>query len=76
MNDVPMLILAIIGSVMTWTGSVIAIVLWLSGRFRHIEITLYRELNKHRTEIDTQIHDLRNRIIHLELKATGVSKAP
>lgn len=65
------LIVAIIGLVITWTGSVIALVVWLTGKFRYLEKAIYREMDKHRREDDHQFNAHTTRIQRLEIKAFG-----
>lgn len=67
MHDTATLILAIIGSVITWTGSVIALVLWLVGKFRHLEKAIYKESQKHKTSLT----NLTTRVQRLEIKLFG-----
>lgn len=70
------LALAVIVALGGWTVSIILATLWLSGRFRSIEVLLYKELNKHREEIDDHIRDLNNRIMMLEIKKNGWTITP
>lgn len=46
MNEAATLIIAIIGAVIVWTTSVVAMVSWLTGKFRHVEVQIYREGDK------------------------------
>lgn len=71
MYDTSMLILAIVGSVLTWTGSIIALVIWLTGKFRELEKLVYREGDKHRREDDIRFRLHGTKIQRLELKAFG-----
>lgn len=73
MHDTASLILAIIGAVITWTASVISLVVWLTGKFRYLEKTIYVEMDKHRNEDDEQFEELRSRTMRLEIKAFGYS---
>lgn len=71
MHDTATLTLAIIGALMTWTGSVIALVMWLTGKFRSLERTIYHEMDKHRREDDRQFGSQGTRIQRLEIRAFG-----
>lgn len=71
MHDTSMLILAIVGSVLTWTGSIIALVIWLTTKFRDLEKLVYREGDKHRREDAVQFKLHGTKIQRLELKAFG-----
>ncbi len=64
-------------SIMCTVGGVSGLgVLWLETRFRKLEQTLYREMDKHRREDDKQFDDQGRRIQRLELNAFGFTKAP
>lgn len=76
MHDTATLILAIIGAVLTWTASILALAVWLTGKFRDLEKTIYREDAKHRERMDSELRDHRDRIQILELTALGVTKHP
>lgn len=65
--------LTILGAVAGVAG---AGVLWLESRFRQLEKTIYREMDKHRREDDKQFDDQGRRIQRLELNAFGFTKAP
>lgn len=69
MTEVPQLILAIIGAVVVWTTSIIGGMIWLTGKFRHLEKTIYREAAKH--SVTLYAHN--TRIQRLEIKAFGFS---
>lgn len=71
MNESATLIVAIIGLIITWTGSVIFLVLWLTGKFRSLEKALYREMDKHRREDDRQFGNHAVKIQRLEIKVFG-----
>lgn len=75
MSDHASLILAIIGSVLTYTVSIIALVNWLNGKFREVEKLIYRETQKHRRENDDELEDHAIRIQRLELKAFGFTNS-
>lgn len=70
------LIVAIVGVVLTYTISVVSLVLWLTGKFRAMEATFYRELGKHRDEDTQRFFEQGNRIYRLELTAFGATKIP
>lgn len=67
------LMVIIIGALITWTGSVISLVIWLTSKFRYLEQTIYREMDKHRREDDKQFDDHGRKIQRLELRAFGFS---
>ena len=66
-----MLVLSILGALITWTGSVISLVIWLTGKFRAIEKVIYHEMDKHRREDDRQFGEHATKIQRLELKTFG-----
>ena len=71
MSEQAMLLIAIVGAIITWTGSVVSLVVWLTGRFRSIEKVIYHEMDKHRREDDRQFNEHATKIQRLELKAFG-----
>lgn len=71
MNDTAMLALAIIGAVITWTTSIVLLVLWLTNKFRSLEKALYREMDKHRREDDVQFNGHSRKLQRLEIKVFG-----
>lgn len=71
MHDQATLVLAIIGSVTTWTASIIWLMIWLTGKFRNLEKAFYREMDKHRREDNAQFRDHGTKIMRLEIKAFG-----
>lgn len=75
-HDPAMLVVAIITLLIVWTTTVVGVVIWLSSKFRNLEVLLYRELNKHRREIDLTLNDHQRRLQILELKGFGYTKAP
>lgn len=75
-NDTVTILLAIAGALGAWTVSVIAAAFWLAGKFRELEKTIYREMEKHRQEDDRQFSDLRRRTQRLELNAFGFTHNP
>lgn len=75
MND-PSLAMAIIGFMLTWTVSIISLVVWLTGKFRDLEKIIYREMDKHRTEDDRQFRAIGTKVQRLELRAFGFTGAP
>ncbi len=76
MNESASLTLAIIGAVITWTGSVIALVIWLTGKFSSMESVFYGEMDKHRREDDRQFSIHATKIQRLELKSFGFTHNP
>ncbi len=65
------LTLAILSALLIYTGSVISLVLWLSNRFRALERTLYKELDRRRTLSEGKFFQLGTKIQRLEIKAFG-----
>ena len=74
MNDSAMLIIAIIGFLLTWTASVAALAMWLTGKFRDLEKVFYREMDKHRREDDIQFNNHSVKIMRLEIKTFGFTE--
>lgn len=70
-NDTAMLTLSIFGALLTWTISVVSLVIWLTSKFRTLEVLLYREMNK-RDERASSFHD---RLMILELRVLGVTQS-
>lgn len=71
MNESLTVTLALFGAILTWTTTVVGLVVWLNGKFRYVEKTIYREMDKHRGEDDRQFEDLRTRALRLEIKTFG-----
>lgn len=71
MNEVAQLVLAIIGSIIVWTTSIVGGVIWLTGKFRALEKIIYREMDKHRKEDDVHFYAHGTRLQRLEIKAFG-----
>lgn len=71
MNEPATLIVAIIGALIVWTTSVITLSMWLASKFRFLESTIYREMDKHRKEDDRQFNYQGRRIQRVELKVFG-----
>lgn len=76
MQDNATLILAIIGAVIIWTSSVVALVAWLHIKFDYLKSTIYREMDKHRREDDANFREHRARLYRLELKEFGFGGIP
>lgn len=70
------IVLSILGAIVTWTGTVVALVLWLTGKFRDLEKSFYREMDLHRREDNTLFSDHGNRLQRLELKEFGFTQNP
>lgn len=71
MHDTASLTLAIIGAILTWTASVISLVIWLTGKFRSLEKSFYTELDRRRTSNDLRFEKITTRVQRLEIKAFG-----
>lgn len=76
MHETATLTIAIVGLVITYTASIVSLVLWLAGKFRALEATFYRELGKHRDEDTERFNEQGNRIYRLELREFGATKIP
>ncbi len=76
MSDTVSLILAILGALITWTGSVATLTYWLSAKFRNLEKLIYVEQNKLDEKYMALFREHSDRIIVLELRTTGVSGTP
>ena len=55
---------------LTWTASVVSLVIWLTSKFRSLEILMYSEMKK-RDQRAAMFHD---RLMILELKVLGVTQ--
>jgi hypothetical protein len=71
MTELAQLILAIFSALLVWTVTVVSAMLWLSAKFRQLEQTIYREIEKRRRELDPLISDLYTRTQRLEFKVFG-----
>lgn len=60
----------------TWTVTVVSLVIWLTGKFSSLEKVIYREMDKHRTEDDRQFRAIGTKVQRLELRAFGFTGAP
>ena len=65
------LLLSIWSAILIWTCSVTGSVIWLTGKFRHVENLIYKELERHREHNDAQFNNLGTRVQRLELHAFG-----
>lgn len=75
-NESATLAIAIVGIVITYTASIVSLVLWLAGKFRGLEATFYRELGKHRDEDSERFREQHDRLYKLELNTFGFTKIP
>lgn len=71
MHETATLTLAIIGAVITWTASIISLVIWLTSKFRYLEKTIYREMDKHRRDDDAMFRYQGTKIQRLEIGVFG-----
>lgn len=71
MNDAGMVILAVVGFLLTWTVTVVSLVVWLTGKFRDLEKIIYHEMDKHRTDDDRQFRTLGTEVMRLKIKVFG-----
>lgn len=76
MHDTATLILAILGAALTWTLTIIGFAAWLGEKFRVLERTIYREMDKHRREDDRQFNQQGTKLQRLELKVFGFTNHP
>lgn len=65
------IVVAIVGLVIVYTGSIISLVLWLASKFASLERTIYSEMEKHRKEDDRRFEHQSQRLQVLELRALG-----
>lgn len=65
------LVVAITGLVLVYTTSVVSLVLWLSAKFRALEVAFQREMDKHRDEDAERFLDHAQRLQVLELERLG-----
>lgn len=72
-NETVSLTLAILGALLTWTGTIVTLTMWLAGRFRHLEALIYREQKKLDDKYLALFAEHRDRLTVLELQVTGVS---
>jgi len=63
------LIIAIIGALIVWTSSIVAMISWLNGKFRFLEQVIYKEDAK----IGKRISRIIVRTQRLEAKSFGVT---
>jgi len=71
MHDSASLILAIVGSLLTYTATIIGAAMWLAARLRGVEKMFYAELDKRREINDKRFRGHGTRIQRLEIKAFG-----
>lgn len=76
MHDTATLVLAILGIVITYTGSIIGLVVWLTGKFRHQEAEYWRGINKLNEELRNKLYQMSTRIQRLELRLFGFTTQP
>lgn len=69
-------IFAVAAGVLTWTTTTVVLTLYLHNKFRALEIAFYRDLGKHRQEIDRKLYEHGGRIMRLELKLYGSTLEP
>lgn len=69
------LVITLITGFFTWTATVVALTLWLHGKFRSLEVAFYRGLGRHRKEIDRVLNEHSGRIQRLEILVTGSTLA-
>lgn len=62
--------------VVTYTGSVIGMSLWLANKFRSLEGLIYKELGRVRRLTDVRLEALGLRLQRLELRVFGFTSAP
>lgn len=66
----------VLGAFAGWTVTVVGATYWLAGRFRALEITFYKALNKHVLEDADEFEQHKLRIQQLENKVFGWTRAP
>lgn len=75
MHDTATLVLAIISIVIVYTTTVVSLFLWLTSKFRSVETLIFKELGKHAKYDDDRFAAQHDRLMILELSATGVTKS-
>lgn len=70
-HDPAMMFIAVITLTILWTTTVIAGVVWLNGKFRSVEGTIYREANKLKDANALVFKEHGDRLIMLEIKHFG-----
>lgn len=58
---------AVVGGLIVWTTTVVALTMWLSRRFRALESLIYRKIN----EIEKHYYRLHTRLYRIELRVFG-----
>ena len=59
-----------------YTVSIVGLVLWLTTKFRSLEVLIYKEMNSLKEEHRDDIEDIRNRLYRVELATWGTTKVP
>lgn len=75
-NESATLTIAIVGIVITYTASIVSLVLWLAGKFRSLEKMFYQELSAHREEDNERFKEQHDRLYKVELNVFGFTKIP
>lgn len=68
------LAIVIIGALAGWTLSIISAAFWLSGRFRALEVLLYKEIGKIKQQNEQLIKEHNDRLMILEMEVLGVTQ--
>lgn len=76
MHDTATLIITIIGAIIVYTTSVVAMVSWLNTKFRTLEQTMYKEFDKRREANDRKFGYVLTKIQRLNLKIFGFTENP
>lgn len=72
-TDALALIVSILMAIGVYTASIVGLVLWLTSKFRGLEILIYKEMNSLKEETREDIKDIRDRLYRVELQTFGVS---
>lgn len=70
--SVELVISAIVGF-LTYTASLIGLMLWLTGKFRSVEVLIYKEMSGLKDEHRDAVGDVRDRVYKLEVAVFGVT---
>ena len=71
MTETVSLILAVIGTLLTWTCTVATLTFWLSTKFRHLERLIYIEQSKLDQKYMALFQEHNDRLMVLEIKREG-----
>lgn len=56
-----------------YTASIIGLVLWLTSKFRALEVLIYKEMNVLKEEYRDEMVDIKRRVFRMEIAIFGVT---